>query len=511
VTNHDDVNCIDKSDLELADFLVETLVDVCDCVPTSMQKVYYNPAMLAASAMLLPNFLRVCLLLKKYALHFSMVLAKNFFPSLAQRGTAVIKDVWGDISGKIFVVVDVLALISNVAIGISAITDYFVSPALAPVGANICYSTHATFGVMYKPVVVSFFGAVVSVFDVVYWNNIELKPLALRRAMGHADHPANPSVDQNYIVSLCMAIVAAMYVAWASVSMTFLPLAVPFFVVVLVFGGCIPLFAIFGMSEMLSRAESALDKKFIIEGAKEKVDKSLLVKAILVQLISTVVLLASTSSFYLDQDWAGSFDRAVALLRALQYDFAFNVEFTFGWPKLPQLGAIQFALALSVLAFQLFVKFFIRLYYASGANTFGSTALYNALGQLKKSKMEDIVRANFNGAIIILHYVLTTALYVAIKMDSFVLKLTANRKFNRAEKVYINKREESALRLIEGVEETTLFQKEAHEVNSIIVRLNAEVDGLHKKLQRETTKLISIQSKLAKAPKTILELDRMHF
>jgi len=295
---HDDVNCIEKSDLELADFLVETLVDVCDCVPTSMQKVYYNPAMLAASAMLLPNFLRICLMSKKYATHFSFVLAKEFYPTLASVDTAVTKQAWSDISGKIFVAVDVLALLSNEAIRISAITDYFVSPALFPIGGNVCNSTHATFGVMYKPVVLSFFGAVVTVFDVVYWNNIELKPLALRRAMGHADHPESPSIVQNYIVYLCMTVVAAMYMAWASVSMTFLPLAVPFFVVVFVFGACIPLFAIFGMSELLSRAESALDKKFITEGANEKIDKSLFVKAILVQLISTVVLLTTTSSFY---------------------------------------------------------------------------------------------------------------------------------------------------------------------------------------------------------------------
>jgi len=184
------------------------------------------------------------------------------------------------------------------------------------------------------------------------------------------------------------------------------------------------------------------------------------------------------------------------------------VEFTFGWPKLPQLGAIQFALALSVLAFQLFVKFFIRLYYASRANTFGTTTLRSALHKLKKNKMEDIVRADTSGAIIILYHLLTTALYIATKMDLFVLKLTANRKFNHAEKLYIKARDEAEHRLHHEVEETMLYQREAHEVNSIVVRLKAEADDL---IQKEKKRLISIQSKLAKAPKTVLELDRKHF
>jgi hypothetical protein len=260
---------------------------------------------------------------------------------------------------------------------------------------------------MYKPAVVSFFGAVVAVLDVVYWNSIESKPKALRRAMGHADHPENPSLDQNCIVYCCMTIVAITYVAWASVSLTFLPLAVPFFVIVILSGLCIPFLAIFGISEVLRRAEAALDKRYGSSGKDVKIDKSLFVKAILVQLISTVVLLATTSSFYLDGDWAASYDKAAALIRALKCDFEFDVDFTFGWPKLPQLGEIYFALAFSVLAFQLFVKYFVRLYYGTVVSTFGTKTLQKALEKLKKnSESGNVLDANIISAIVLLHNVL---------------------------------------------------------------------------------------------------------
>jgi len=143
-TTYDDVNCIDKSDLELSDFLLSTLIDVCDCVPKSMQKVYYNPAMLATSAMLLPNFLRVFFLLKKYAIHFAATSAKKLHPSLENVLSNGINETWGGISGKISVAIDVLAIILNVAIGVAAISDYFGSPELTPNGGNLTLTLTVT-------------------------------------------------------------------------------------------------------------------------------------------------------------------------------------------------------------------------------------------------------------------------------------------------------------------------------------------------------------------------------
>ena len=509
-TTYDDVNCIDKSDLELSDFLLATLVDVCDCVPKSMQKVYYNPAMLATSAMLLPNFLRMFFLTKKYVLLFAAKSAKLLNPSL----DIIFKDVdntWDEISSKSFVAIDVLALVSNVAIGIAAISDYFSSPELVPYGANLCLSTHATFGIMYKPVVVSFFGAVVAVFDVVYWNSIESKPKALRRAMGHADHPENPSLDQNYIVYSCMAIVAVMYIAWLSVSLTFLPLAVPFFVIVIFSGFCIPFLAIFGMSEMLRRTEAALDKRFVSSRKGVKIDKSLFVKAILVQLISTVVLLATTASFYLDKDWTASYDKAAALVRALQYDFEFDVEFTFGWPRLPHLGEIYFVLAFSVLAFQLFVKNIIRLYYGTGANTFGTKTLQKALEQRKRgSEFEDVNAFVITSAILLLN-VLSSALYVAIKMDMFVLKVSADRTFNKAKKTFEEQRKKARKVLPEARESTDKCRSDAKNVQQEILKLRSEAKDIDTKIMEQEILLIDYHRTLAEAPKTVEEVDQMLF
>jgi len=113
---------------------------------------------------------------------------------------------------------------------------------------------------------------------------------------GNAEHSKRPPVDQNYIVLACMAAVALLYMAWVFVSLTFLPLAVPFFVVILAFGVCLPFIALLGMNEFLGRIEIVLDEKFVIIDDTVKIEGQFFVKAYLVQLISTVVILASTSN-----------------------------------------------------------------------------------------------------------------------------------------------------------------------------------------------------------------------
>ena len=162
------------------------------------------------------------------------------------------------------------------------------------------------------------------------------------------------------------------------------------------------------------------------------------------QLISTVVLLATTASFYLDQDWTASLDRAAALVHALKIDFGFNVNYTFGWPKLPHLGEIYFLFSFSVLTSQLVIKYFIRFYYGTRASIFGKSTLLAALEELKKrSDPRDVRGFDIISATLLLQNVLSCALYVAIKMDMFVLKVTADRKFNE-DKKYIEKQREKA-------------------------------------------------------------------
>jgi len=161
VLDYDDNNCIDKADLDLADFLIGTLVDVCDCVPKSMQNIYHNPAMLAASAMLLPNLLHVLFLAKKYITYFIAMLNKisagylQFIFAIEDYSST--DNMTEDFLKEVCIAIDVLSLILNIAIGLIAILDYFTSPYLLALGGNVCQSTHATFGVVYKPVLVSFF------------------------------------------------------------------------------------------------------------------------------------------------------------------------------------------------------------------------------------------------------------------------------------------------------------------------------------------------------------------
>ena len=164
------------------------------------------PFFLAASAMLVPNVLFVLLLAKKYLKHFIKFLALKAH-GLVEESDAPTAELDAAIAtaNSACVAIDVLSLLLNIAVGMTAIVAYFTNPDFVPVGGNLCFATHASIGVMYKPALVSFFGAAVVVCDLVYWNIIEAKPKALRRAMGHENHPDKPPVDQNCLVFGCMA------------------------------------------------------------------------------------------------------------------------------------------------------------------------------------------------------------------------------------------------------------------------------------------------------------------
>ena len=54
-------------DVEVEHVLVMSLLGVCDCVPPALVGAYYNPLTMAVTAMLVPNLVRLSLMVRKYA------------------------------------------------------------------------------------------------------------------------------------------------------------------------------------------------------------------------------------------------------------------------------------------------------------------------------------------------------------------------------------------------------------------------------------------------------------
>ena len=185
------------------------------------------------------------------------------------------------VADKGCVTIDVLALLLNLIVGLLSISTYFSSPDLVPYGGGMCRLAYATFGAMYKPAVISFYGALVAVCDLVYWRIIEGKPKATRVIMGHANHKSEPPISENALTFSCLVVVALVYVCWASVSLAFLPLAVVFFPITLIFGVFLPAILLYGVKAVLEGAERALDVRLKLEDQTVAVNKSVLVKAIL--------------------------------------------------------------------------------------------------------------------------------------------------------------------------------------------------------------------------------------
>jgi hypothetical protein len=452
-SDYDEDKCLAKSELGPSDVLLPTLVAVCDCVPKGLSDAFYSPVVVAVSAMVVPNLLRLMLLVIKYA----KIMVHN------ARGWWLENDVetleksiseTADIVSNVCVAIDVLSFILNTCIGLSSIFDYFSRPELAPFGDSLCHAAYVTVAVMYKPILLSFFGASVAACDLVYWRSIENLPPATRHSMGHSDHSDKPPLDENWVTFTCMAVVAFVFFLWTGVSITFLPLGLVFMPIVIVFGAGLPAL-LYGFQGMLLWVEAAIDEKWLEKKNAESapalvvVKKSFLVKAILAQLVSTVVLLATTSRFYNDTDgaWASAIEDVLELLRALQYDFSFNLNYTFGWPQLPGFAAFQFSLALGVLGLQLLISNSVRLYYGTGANVFGKTYLHRALskpknddeGEEEKNELPCITKS----IVVSVHGALVGALNVAVAIDGFVLRRKATNIYTQAKNAFKDKLEKA--------------------------------------------------------------------
>jgi hypothetical protein len=506
VGTYDENNCLDLANVELSDFLVSTLVELCDCVPKQSHNAFYNPATMAVTAMLVPNLLCMALLVAKYAKFYIQKLPRCLSPTTEDDVELLTKnDVF---IARLSVPISVLSFILNTAVGLSSLVGYFTSPDLAPYGNGLCHAAHVTFAVMYKPALISFFGAVVAGCDVVYWRFIESKPPVMRQAMGHMDHPEEPPLDENYITFSCILVVALVYLAWASVSLTFLPLAGLFIPVVLVFGLSLPVVLLYGVGELLERFEAVLDGSISEEegealqeepleatsslpsknnapkggpehnkgaklGGPVKVKKGFIVKAVLAQLVSTVVLVATTATFYVDGDWPSSVENTAVLARALINAFSFDLEYSFGWPELPRFAMINFSLAVGVLAFQFFVTNFVRLYYGTGANQFGTTKISN---QAEENE----------GFIARTYAVLNSALATAIAIDGFVLRREASKRFQKAKKSF-ERRIDSA---------PTESSPQMKKVKEKIAEMHADLNHHRRVVKAETRKVEMVGSDL---------------
>ncbi len=88
------------------------------------------------------------------------------------------------------------------------------------------------------------------------------------------------------------------------------------------------------------------------------------IKAIILQVICTVIILATTGSIYVKRDYVESTRTIGMLLSAFTFDLAFDLDYAFTWPMaLPSFARIHFALALGVLGLQLTLNAFFRVYY----------------------------------------------------------------------------------------------------------------------------------------------------
>ena len=159
-------------------------------------------------------------------------------------------------------------------------------------------------------------------------------------------------------------------------SLAFLPFAFVFIPITVVFGALLPASLPYGVAGLMEIAERIIDLKYSnADRTRVLVKKSFFIKAILAQLVSTFTLVATTSSFYLKCEWPEAVKGTLDLIRALQYDFTFNLAFAFGWPELPGAPTFHFTLAIEVLGFQFFMSNFFRIYLGAGLDTAGSATI----------------------------------------------------------------------------------------------------------------------------------------
>mmetsp|Transcript_50005 Transcript_50005/g.100663 ORF Transcript_50005/g.100663 Transcript_50005/m.100663 type:complete len:324 (-) Transcript_50005:2789-3760(-) len=159
--------CVVEEDILNTHILAFATFKVCTCVPLGLLSAYYNPATMAVSAMLIPNLIILALLLIKFTAPLRDWLLRKFIinenDETSFRDGVMENSVANACKG-----VDVLAFILNIAFGLNAAYYYFVSDVLVPYGDGLCMATHATFSVMYKPISISIFGALVAASDMAY-------------------------------------------------------------------------------------------------------------------------------------------------------------------------------------------------------------------------------------------------------------------------------------------------------------------------------------------------------
>jgi len=213
------------------------------------------------------------------------------------------------------------------------------------------------------------------------------------------------------------------------------------------------------------------------------------------------------------QNWTKTFDEAVALVRALQFDFSFDVQFSFGWPELPHFGEIHCVLALGVLIFQLFVKNFVRRYYNTGAITFGTAVLQKALVESRRSEEtnQDLESSKEDNFVNNVYMILSSALFTAVKMETIMSKLTVKRRLKTTYKKNKIERIKADSRLPEEFDVSKALKNDAQLLIEKIAVLEAKVEDLQSEIGVNTRSLLLVKEKLTKAPKTTLGLDRELF
>ena len=204
---------------------------------------------------------------------------------------------------------------------------------------------------MYRPVTISAFAALVAVCDMCYWRQVENMPEGVRVAMGKFDHPVKAPLEENMVVTVpCAAVLAGFYFLWLGAATTFLPLALPYAPVIIVMAGVLPVIFQYGLSWVFRHFEKFFDN--FTKHAPVSIPGGLTVKAILAQLVCTVIMLATTGSFYTNgQRYFESAKTVRTLLDGFRMDVSFNFQYAFSWPtSLPSVSKIHFSIALGVVS-----------------------------------------------------------------------------------------------------------------------------------------------------------------
>ena len=421
---------------------------------------------LAITAMLAPNLVLAALLLLKYVkfgrASLSQGFLKTFFCATGEEKPPAIlgEGPLSDFVNYACVGVDTFSLLLNLGVLLGSLSSYFTSDDLVPKGDGLCLAMYAAFAPVYRPVAISGFAAMVAVCDIVYWRSIENMPGPLRKAMGHSDHdPEKPPLQENSLTIACGGVMAALFFLWLAAGLTFIPLAGVHPYVPL---GMLLLLVVLqlGIAELLTWGERTLDGRLARKHpgglpanlAPVNVPSSLKIKAVILQVLCTVVMLATTGSFYATGDWAGSASTLAALLSAFAFDLTFDLNYAFSWPMaLPAVSRIQFALAIGVLGLQITLSGFFRIYYGLELHEHGIETIREAFKEgdggegegdppcdRKTSEDKNCITDAPKRAVLLVHRILGVALMVAVQINASTLRFKLSRELKASKKVVLD-------------------------------------------------------------------------